>query len=131
VPGIAFTYDAGLVDEGRFVGGLAPAELRKRLKPVIARRLDCRDEQGNLIVHQPHQIVFTLFQALPDSGEKLIDMQIFAYDWPDRMRNIDKRMEAIGRRVQKLLKLPEKTVDVSFVKIHRGSEHEAPGWVNV
>ena len=131
MPDVSFAYDAGLVDEGRFVGGLAPAELRKRLKPHIARRMDCKDDEGNQIVHQAHQITFDSFGPLPDSGEKLVVIKIFAFDWPDRMRNIDQRMERIGIRVRKLLKLPENTVDVSFVKIHRGSADEAPGWVNV
>jgi hypothetical protein len=128
---VLFTYDTGLVDDGRFIGGLGPKELRERLKPVIAKKMDCKDEQGNDIVHRPDQITFVLFQPLPDRGDKLVVMWILAYDWPDRMRNIDKRMTAIGRRVEKLLRLPERTVDCSFVKIHRGSEHEAPGWVNV
>lgn len=131
MPDIDFFYDAGLIDEGRFIGGLAPADLRNRLRPIIAQRLDCLDDDGNTIVHQPHQIVFTSFAALPDTGEKLVVARIYGYDWPDRMRNIDKRMASIGKYIRKRLKLPENTVDVSFVKIHRRSSNEAPGWVNV
>jgi hypothetical protein len=40
-------------------------------------------------------------------------------------------MEPIGQFVRKRLKLPENTVDVSFVEIHRGSPDKAPAWINV
>jgi hypothetical protein len=131
VPDVAFMYDSGLIDEGRFIGGLSPEELRRRLKPLIAKKLDCKDNDGKPIVHQPHQITFISFSPLPDHGDKLVVMQIFAYDWPDRLRNIDKRMAAIGEFVRKRLKLPEHSVDVSFIEIHRGSPGKAPAWINV
>ncbi len=131
MPDVNLAYDSGLIHEGRFVGGLSPAEFREKLRMHISIRMFCLDDDGNPLVHLPHQITFIGFAPLPDSGEKLVVMQIFAYDWPDRMNKIDRNMRSIGKRVRQLLKLPENTVDVSFIKIHRGSPDEAPGWVNV
>ena len=132
MPDVNLAYDAGLIDEGRFVGGLSPAEFREKLRAHVAIRMFCLDDEGNPLVHLPHQITFIGFSPLPDSGgDKLVVIQIFAYDWPDRMKRIDRNMKSIGKRVRQLLKLPEGTVDVSFIKIHRGSSDEAPGWVNV
>lgn len=131
MPDVAFFYEAKLVEDGLFPREKTPSKLRGQLKPRIAAQLDCEDEAGHPIVHLPEQIVFVTFAPLPDGGDKMVIMQIFCYDWPDRMRNVDKRMKKIGETARRLLALPPGTVDVSFVKIHRGSENEAPGWVNV
>ena len=126
MPDVAFFYEDKLVEDGLFPYGKKPEELRERLKPEITKQMDCRDASGRFIVHTPEQITFVSFEPLPDSGDKMVVMQIFAYDWPDRMRNIDKRLKEIGFKIQALLALPAHTVDISFIPIPRQG-----GWVNV
>jgi hypothetical protein len=130
VPDIFFGYNPRLVEGGMFPGDLTGEQLREMIKPVAAKQLSCKDERNQPIVLKEHQINFIGFSPLPDNGEKMVVVQIFGYDWPDLLRNIDERLGGIGKHVRRLLRLPEQTVDLSFIKIHRGSANEGRGWIN-
>lgn len=131
MPDVLFGYDEGLVTEGRFHFELRPSKVRQRIRPIVAKQMDCLNDDGQHIVHLPEQIKFVTFGPLPDRDSKLIVMHVMAYDWPDRMRNIDERLKVIGFFVQQLLKLPQGAVDASFIPLPRETATQRSCWINV
>jgi len=125
VPDVHFWYSQSLFQD-------TPHYLIKReLQATVATYMDCFDEEGNWIEHDPHSQIDILTFATFDSGcTKDAVIQISAYDWPDRMLNIGERLKHIAEDVAELLPDERAPVAASFQPIPRG-EYPQGCWVKV
>jgi hypothetical protein len=106
-------------------------QIKKKLQEIVAKHMDCFDDDGNWIQHDPYtQIDILTFAAVESGCTKDAVIQITAYDWPDRMRNIGERLRNIAEDVAKLLPAERGPVAASFHPIPRG-EYPQGCWVKV
>lgn len=132
MPDVICGYNGSIARDGRFVAGRSSGTIQNHIKEFVAEQMDCLDDNGRVLVHswRTHITVIAFGPAALAEG-KLFAMQVFAYDWPDRMATIDDRLSRIGISVRDLLELPEDSVDVSFIKIQRPTATQRACWVNV
>lgn len=129
MPDVNFWYAKSLSSSGRFAGNRTHGAVKSNIKTSVAMNMDCVDDKGKMVVHDPRtQITILTFAPIASSLNKLVVMHVLAFDWPNRMRNIDERLEAIGLSIRALLELPPGTVDMEFIAIKRKPR---PCWVNV
>lgn len=101
------------------------------LKEIVAKRMDCFDDAGNWIEHDPlTQIDLLTFKAYDFGCTKDAVIQIVAYDWPDRMDNIGERLKGIAEDIAAMLPVKRGPVAASFIPIPRG-EYPKGCWVKV
>lgn len=97
----------------------------------VAKSMDCLDDNGQQIVHDPYlQIAVPVFEPIAGKSRRSLLISVIAYDWPDRMFNIEERLGCIGERMRKACGLAEGNVAVTFHPLPRGPY---PGgcWVSV
>lgn len=136
MPDIDFNYDSQLTRElGGFMinagkSTISALYLRDQIRPIVAEQMDCLKPDGELAKHTPEQIKFLSFAPFPDSGDAaLVAMRIYAFGWPDRMKDIDERLVRIVDGVRSLLELPKDTVDASFIELQHAFERQRSCWV--
>jgi hypothetical protein len=131
MPDLECFYYPSLMDDGRLPGKYTrPEDFKRFLKDVVARSMDCKDDEGELIVHTTRQIKILHFEpyADPDFTDWMV-LIIEAYDWPDRMLNIDERLGAIVEEVGAVLRTPADTVAASFRQLARPTRTQRTTWV--
>ena len=122
-------------DTGRY--GFARHPVTKELvldvlAKKVAQEMDCLDDDGNQITHDwETQIAIPVFEPITGRSWRSLLIVISAYDWPDRMANINKRCERVGIRMRSLWGLGKDQVSVSFDPLPRGSTPEGGCWVSV
>lgn len=106
-------------------------QTKKKLQRIVAKHMDCFDDDGTWIEHDPETQIDVLTFAAIDSGcTKDAVIQVSAYDWPDRMRNIGERLKNIGLDIATLLPAARGDIAASFLPIPRG-EYPQGCWVKV
>lgn len=112
MPDVHFWYSSSLFQD------VPEHEVKKRLQEIVALHMDCFDDKCNWIKHDPATQIDVLTFAPIDSGSsKDIVMQVVAYDWPDRMRNMKDRLTNIGSGVAELFPAERGEIAVSFVPL--------------
>lgn len=84
--------------------------------------LDPREEIDLLIFRDNETIDEGPYDITVSSGTNVI-MEVAAYNFPDRMRNIGERITRIAERVKELLiseRIPEINISITFVPIQQG-----------
>lgn len=131
VPDIFFWYAKDLTHGGQF-NKKSPGVIKCHIRKTVAENMDCLNDEGVMIRHNPHtQINIVEFEPITGFSVKKIIMSVEAYDWPDRMRNIDERLEEIGVYVRDLLGLGPGLTDLSFKRLARPTPTQRSCWVNV
>ena len=94
------------------------------LAGVVAGEMDCLDDEGNLITHDPKtHIKFPVFEVFTGAFTDLVGMDILAYDYPNRLVDMPRRLKRITAWVRDELDLGPNTVSANFIPIPVG------GWV--
>ncbi len=105
--------------------------IQRRLQDATAEQMDCLDDDGTPIVHDPRtQIDILTFQPISGLSSKAAAIQVLAYDWPDRMRNIAERLANIGMAFAEAVGDVRGDIAMSFVPLPRG-EFPRGCWVKV
>lgn len=106
--------------------GLPEYRIKNQLSEIVASEMNCLDDAGNWIEHDPYSDINVLTFAAFDSGcTKDVIIRIEAYDWPNRMINIKERLENIALAIAEMLPATRAPVAASFLPLPRGC------WVEV
>lgn len=112
---------------------LANDDVRDKVPDIVAEQMSCMVD-GELYRLDPREeidlLIFRDNETVDDGPYDItmvsrtdVIMEIAAYDFPDRMRNIGERISRIGERVKELLiseHVPEITVSITFIPIEQG-----------
>ena len=118
MPDIKLWYDGSIPME--------PMEFKSVFMEVVARQLSCKNEDGEHLPLDPRtDIDFTIFDELAGPATAKVIIEIAAFAYLDRMRNLSHRLELIAEWVRDDLGLEPGSVSITFIKV----EHDC--WIKV
>lgn len=125
MPDVHFWYSASLFQD------TPEYKTKTELQRIVAKHMDCFNDEGTWVAHDPDtQIDVLTFVAIDSGCSKDAVIQVSAYDWPNRMENIGERLKNIALEVAELLPAEQGDIVASFLPLPRGNYPQGC-WVKV
>lgn len=92
-------------------------ELKAAVRYITAAEMTCKKPDGEVMIIEPEMVDVTIVEVPQENldwGDTGALLEVGAFDFEDRMRNIDERMKAIAIETRRVLPIGDKHVSWTF-----------------